>query len=351
MKKKSLGIEEISESIELYDAKPKKVCVMFVYFVFSIIVVILIASSFIGIEQYTKVQGQIDNINEEITIVTSKAGVIEKVNVKNGQCVKKGDIIISLENDNTKNDYKYYKDKLDNINDKKAMLYTYIMFLKGNKLQWENYTGNKYYHEFTSRKKILEKQCKNLQDDEKCIIIETEISKLYLEKQDYENQYSEIKNILDKEESEIEKLNITSPVDGKIVLDDMVFENNVVSEGQNISTITVKNKKNYSINAYVEETDIVNLKKGMKIKFALCAYPTKKYGYIEGKISSISDKAISSEMDGKKYYLLEIEVSNLHEFNKNKDVEVKSGMSGTVKILTSKKKLIRIALEKLNVIE
>lgn len=343
-----LGIEEISESIELYDSKPKKVCEIFIYFVFFTLVIILIISCFVGMEQYIKVQGKIDNCNEEVALINYENGIIEKIHVENGQYIKKGDIIYTLKKDKEVQNYDYYKNKLEDINEKKSMLYMYLMYLKGKITDWEAYSDNNYYHEFTSRKKLIDGQCQSISDDEKNTFIEAEITKVYSEKEEYESQYSELQKCLDESQNEINKLEVIALADGKIEIDTSVFEGNVVTAGQQVGTIVSKKQDNFVIQAYVDETDVVNMKKNMKIKFDMNAYPAKEYSYIEGKIRNISDKAITSEIDGRNYFIIDIEVTDMKKLEENKDVDIKSGMTGTVKVLTAEKRFINILLEKLN---
>ena len=343
-----MDISEITESMELYDNKPKKVCEYFVYFVFSIFLIILVASCFIEMEQYVKVQGKIECMNEEITIVNSLYGKIAKQKVENGQYVNKGDIIFLFEQDDALCDYNYYKKKLEDINEKKSMTYMYLMYLKGNKLDWDKYSGNKYYHDLDSRKKLMESQCNSMDDMSKNTFIKSEITKVYLEKEECENQYIEIKKCLDESEGAMEKLEVRAPKSGRIELNNSIFEGNTINVGQEIAIIGSKNKEKYTIEGYVDEKDVVNLKKKMDVKFDMKAYPAKEYEYIEGVVNSISDKAIISEIDGNNYYLIKVDVIDMGELKNDKQVEIKSGMTGIVKVLTSKKKLIRLLMEKLN---
>lgn len=339
-----LGIDEVSESMELYNSKPRRVCTMFLYYIFFVMVVALIISCFVGIEQYEKVQGKINNTSDEVVVINSEIGIIEQLNVKNGQEVLKGETLYKLKNDE-ENSLDYYTKKIDDINQKKAMIEGYLMYIEGKIVNLDGYLSNKYYNEYNAAKTIFDNQVTNLQEVDKQSFIQTEIKQTYADKQALEDEYNEIENTIKVAENSKKKLEVITPTTGKVRLDKAVFEGNVLNVGQEVASIEVEKQNQYTIMAYVSENEVVNMKKGMNIKFHMNAYPVKEYGHIDGKIVSISNKPIVNEVDSMNYYLIEIEITDLNEFKDNNKIDIKSGMTGTVNVITGKKKFIRIILE------
>ncbi len=77
----------------------------------------------------------------------------------------------------------------------------------------------------------------------------------------------------------ISKADIKSPIDGKVVLSNVV-KGQVVSPGMEIATIA--DTSHIYIRANIEETDILKIRPGQKVDIEIDAYPRKAFtGYVE----------------------------------------------------------------------
>ena len=105
--------------------------------------------------------------------------------------------------------------------------------------------------------------------------------------------------------------------------------------------IPIENK--YKINIYVEEKDIIKIKKGNSINYHLNFPDEKKNISLKGKVEIISKDAITKE-DGNKYYLV---VGNIESKNVEK-LNLKKGMTLESSIIYTKKRIIDYILENLS---
>lgn len=348
MNNEELDISDITESMELYNSKPKKVCEIFIWFVSFVFILFFIVSFFFSIEHYVNIQGEMINDNAQVIITNSETGKVSNVLLKTGDKVYKDETIYTLNNEEEQNNYNYYKNKLNEIVAKTLMLETYLQCLNNQNVQWD--INNKYFNEYDSRKKLLDNQCALLNENEKNTLIETEKSKLYSEKSCCEDEKREIEKQLLEAENMLKRLEIKAPNSGILELQENIVQGITLEEGQEVGIITDNSEKNYIINAYVDESDVVKIKENMKVKVELNAYDSNEFDYIEGAVKSISNKAISSDIDNCKYYHIKIDLNNSHILNNNKRIEIKDGMSVTAKIIVEKRKLINIMLNKLNII-
>lgn len=122
-----------------------------------------------------------------------------------------------------------------------------------------------------------------------------------------------------------------------------------LSSSTEVMTIIPENNSKYKANIYVNNKDIGKLREGMNIKFNIYALPQSEYGYLKGKITSISKdyKVDSSSNSG--YYLVEAKLDNkiLYNSQGNKGV-LKVGMTCQAQMITEKKRILTYVLEKIN---
>lgn len=351
MKARILNMEELSDSIELYESKPKKICSLFVYFVLIILVVGFVWSYYSKVEVTIKSLGIIKNKEEKTVFTSQQSGVIEKCFVKTGDKVKVGDNLYSIATKDIDNQVKDYECQLEDANAKKSIINMYIMYLEGKITEWEIYKDNKFYRDYNAKKLLIDSKCIGLDEATISTIKQADIAAMYEEKNIYEEKYAEIKSIIENLELQKEKSIVTSNLEGIISIDDNIVEGYSLQEGQEVLSITPEAKESYTIESYLMDTDIGKVKKGMNVKFDLNAYSAKEYGYVTGVIEDVADESIQSEVDGQSYYLLKIKVNNYELKNDNNcTAEIKNGMKGTIQIITSKERVLKLLLKKMKLL-
>jgi len=156
MKPIILNINEMSESIEAYEAKPKKAVIYTIYTIFALLVVALVWAYFFKVEINVDSDGIIKNDDEVVSVSTSVTGKISKCNVKDGQQVKKGDTLFTIDIENLDEVLADIKEKKDKASDKIKILTAYEKCIEGDDSEFDRLTDNPFYDEYKDRKNLLD---------------------------------------------------------------------------------------------------------------------------------------------------------------------------------------------------
>ncbi|WP_278683301.1 HlyD family efflux transporter periplasmic adaptor subunit [Paraclostridium bifermentans] len=142
------NLNEISDGRELLETRPNRFTSIFIYILIAILVSFLLWAWFSTKEVVINVPGIVTSNDDTYAISTMLTGAVKSVNIKNGQYVKTGDVLFTL---NTKNDKtqldgleKQEKDLSSNIIDLNSL----IKAINGDSSFLSN--ENKYYSEYSS---------------------------------------------------------------------------------------------------------------------------------------------------------------------------------------------------------
>lgn len=148
-------------------------------------------------------------------------------------------------------------------------------------------------------------------------------------------------------EESLEKCVIKSPVNGKIntLLD---LQPGLVLQPGTIVANVIPNSSNYKIDLMIPTKDIANINTDKKIKYSFEALPYREYGFLEGKIESISPDSKTDSKTGISFFTGEGSLnSNVLHSNKGEESYIKPGMICEAKIITRNEKMIYYLLEKI----
>ena len=159
------------------------------------------------------------------------------------------------------------------------------------------------------------------------------------------SKLSEIDAKLDEIDVNLEKYRlskeyqqITAPVNGYVNTVNVNTVGDTVTSAQEMVTIVPADAKLEMV-CYVQNMDISDVKVGMETEIKLESYPYNKYGTVKGTVSYISPSSFISEQLGS-VYLVKIQITDKHE-----DIEIISGLSGSVEIKTDKRTVMDYFLE------
>ena len=110
MKFKIDNIENLSDSRQVMESKPNKFIMIFIYILIAVIATFLTWAWFSEKEIIVKVQGIVRPDNEIHSISNILQGEVKSVKMKNGEDIKKGDILFEI-------DSSELQDKKNQIND------------------------------------------------------------------------------------------------------------------------------------------------------------------------------------------------------------------------------------------
>ncbi len=189
--------------------------------------------------------------------------------------------------------------------------------------------------------KLVVKQAENDYIQAETNVLKAQIS--YSEQ--INSQISEITGKLKQAEFELEKYNlsienqkITAPVNGYI---NTISVNNIgdtVTAAQQVITLVPADIPVEMV-CYIKNMDIADIKTGMEAEIKLEAYPYNKYGTVKGTVKYISPSSFNTEKMGS-VYLVKLDVENT-----NPDINVMSGLSGTVEVKLDRRSVMSYFLE------
>ena len=121
----------------------------------------------------------------------------------------------------------------------------------------------------------------------------------------------------------------------------------VLQPGTAIADV-VPNSNNFKVDLMIPTKDIANISEDSNIKYSFESLPYREYGFLEGKVESISpDSNVNSET-GVSYFVGEgsLNSSALHS-NKGEKSFIKPGMVCEAKIITRSEKMLYYLLEQI----
>ena len=323
---------------------------------------IIVLTSFLGIgwlaiaktDEIIIVPGKIIPIGKVKEIKMPMSGVIEKIEIKEGDLVDENQVLMRIESDinsnissTLENSIKIKKQQIESLNSQ---------ILKTQEIYYENKNILKekidIYQNINDRYQILldEGAVSELNFLDQYTKLQSLKSDLLQYEMDWttksksqEVQMQELKNSLNELQGELEENNlnlgkksINSPVDGYI------FDLKPIAIGYSaqMTETIVKIVPMGDLIAYLEipSSDIGFVKEGMDVEISIDSYPATDFGVIEGTITSIGTDALEpdpSEQRNQFVYPARIELkSQKLKLKRGKNLDLKVGMSlqGNIKL-------------------
>ena len=151
---------------------------------------------------------------------------------------------------------------------------------------------------------------------------------------------------------DIQNAIVTANINGIVNVINDIYPGDFLSSGEEILTIIPENNTAYTMQVYVSNKDIGELKVGDTVKYNFAALPSKEYGEMRGTITSISEDALSNQSSGQSYYIVEATVPDTKLFSHDgKQGDIKVGMICEANIITKQKSIIRFLLEKIDLLD
>lgn len=175
------------------------------------------------------------------------------------------------------------------------------------------------------------------------------LTDLLSQKNQIETGLDELRSQIKQTEEQINAGNITASRDGIVNVSQEISTGDVVTAGDMIGTVIPAGSNEFKVQIYVDNTSIGNLKEGDDIKYSIMSLPSNEYGYVNGKVLSISKDTLVMEGNNSGYYLVTgtIDAERLRDHNGNEG-DIVIGMQVEAKIVTEKKRIISYVLEKMN---
>lgn len=285
--------------------------------------------------------GNISPQNSIVTIKSTISGVVSKINYSDGDYVKAGDLLVSLETENIDAQINKLEDSINRLKVEAAIKNIYLEDVN-KQVNVADY-DDKYSDLINNI--ILENKLKLLEleryNGETANIIKLQyitelsgkIAQIDGEIEGYENELKALK-------LQLENYQIKSPINGYISGMTVNSTGQMVTQADVLLQI-VPTDKPLVFEGYIQDKDIANIKIGDVAKIKISAYSYSDYGDIDGRVTYISKSSYQIEGMGN-VYKIEVEIDS-EGFNE--EIKLMAGMSGAVEIDVGKRSVLDYFLE------
>lgn len=331
------------------------------------------------LDEVTTGQGKVIPSSEVQVIQNLEGGIIKNIFVKEGEIVKKNQILMQIDNTRYMSSFSEAEKKIDvlkleiiRINAEianKELVYPEDMIKKyPNLIQDQQSLYDSKMRELKQMQISLDLAVKEL-DMTKPLLKNGSVSEVEVLRLD--RTVNDIKGTIDKFKSEeLDKLNkargdmsalieankadedrltrttVRSPVYGVVKQIKTTTIGGVVQPGNDIIEI-VPLDDSLLIEAKIRPSDIGFIHPKQKAMVKITAYDFSIYGGLEGEVEQISADTIIDETDNKKesYYVIRVRTYKNHLGPSDKPLPIIPGMLATVDILTGKKSVLEYLLK------
>lgn len=285
--------------------------------------------------------GNISPQNSIVTIKSTISGVVSKINYSDGDYVKAGDLLVTLETENIDAQINKLEDSINRLKVEAAIKNIYLEDVN-KQVNVADY-DDKYSDLINNI--ILENKLKLLEleryNGETANIIKLQyitelsgkIAQIDGEIEGYENELKALK-------LQLENYQIKSPINGCISGMAVNSTGQMVTQADVLLQIVPADKP-LVFEGYIQDKDIANIKIGDVAKIKISAYSYSDYGDIDGRVTYISKSSYQIEGMGN-VYKIEVEIDS-EGFNE--EIKLMSGMSGNVEIDVGKRSVLDYFLE------
>lgn len=131
---------------------------------------------------------------------------------------------------------------------------------------------------------------------------------------------------------------VTAPISGQVSFFNLLSEDQYVASG--IELLTVVPPENNIIGmVQIPVQGAGKVKNGQKVKLNLLNYPAQEFGYVEGKVKTVS-LLPDIQYDNSSSYFVEVELTDSLRTSYNNTLEFTPNMQGTAEIITEKQKIM-----------
>jgi hemolysin D len=356
-------LEFLPAVLELQESPPSPVGRTIIFIIIGLFSAALLWSVLGHIDIVAVAQGKIIPSDYSKVIQPLESGIIKKIHVRDGQHVKKGDVLIELDTATTGADRERYSNEylsaLTEVARLQALIADQDSFIppKGANPRFVEIQRDRLRDQL-SEYRSLQNQAqayKSLYDKQlvsRMQYLEAERARAQ-KAQEYAAELSEAKtraHSLSQEYSKAEtrasQQTLTAPIDGIVQQLAVHTVGGVVTPAQQLMVIAPREGL-LEVEAWVDNKDIGFVNPEQEAEIKIEAFPFTRYGTIAGKILTLSKDAVPIEKVGHMYAArVSMNRSTIHVEN-NKEVNLSPGMNVSVEIKTGQRRLIEYFLSPL----
>lgn len=356
-------LEFLPAVLEIQESPPSPVGRTIIFIIIGLFSAALLWSVLGHIDIVAVAQGKIIPSDYSKVIQPLESGIIKKIHVRDGQHVKKDDVLIELDATTTGADRERFSNEylsaLTEVARLQALIVDQDSFIppKGANPTFVNIQRNRLRDQLSEYRAL-----QNQAEAYKTLYDKQLVSRMqYLEAdraraqkaQEHAAEYSEAKTRahslsqeLAKAENRTSQQTLTAPIDGVVQQLAVHTVGGVVTPAQQLMVIAPR-EGDLEVEAWIENKDIgfVNAEQIAEVKIE--AFPFTRYGAIDGKVLTLSKDAVPIEKVGLVYTARINLAKSTIRIENNKEVYLSPGMNVTVEIKTGQRRLIEYFLSPL----
>ena len=366
--------EWIENSIETYIYQHTTKSQVIYWVVLLAITATLVTLPFIYVDISVQGSGVVRPIAEKAEITSSVTEIVDSVFVREGEQVKKGDVILRFKTANS--DYKISY-QISRLNDCSAQLMDLAYLAKGEKPNtFSSPVRQQEYIYFIRKKQELETALAQAEKEymrnktlfEKKVISEEEYDGYYFklqnqrnelaslmqsqlstwqaDKNTYQNTYNEMNSSLKQEVKDKDLYIVRSPVAGTVDQFSGVYRGSSIQAGQTLAVISPDST--LCLEVYVTPRNIGFMSVGMPVKMQVESFNYNEWGTIPGKVKEISSDFLT-DSQGNSFYKVKCEIERDYLQLKNGRVgKLKKGMTVSAHFMVSRRSLFDLLYQKMD---
>jgi adhesin transport system membrane fusion protein len=153
------------------------------------------------------------------------------------------------------------------------------------------------------------------------------------------SEKAELQSTLRRESSEVDRLQVRSPVNGIVKSFSVKVLGGIVAPGSVVAEVVPVGEKLMAFTR-VEPKDIGHVAKGQKVELKIQAYDYARYGTVTGRVESISAGTFQDEKTGEPYYKVSVNLNQDYAGRQKNNNLLVPGMTLTADILTDRTSLL-----------
>lgn len=308
---------------------------------FIFLITVVIWASLSEVDVVVTANGTVLPEGNVSNVLTTESGIITKVNVSNGQYVKKGEVLALQQINEAETDMEGIRVEIDRLEEENAL---YQRFLEGGSPDDINISD--YNEEIRADMEYIIRQEKyyiksydDISDENRLADIKEQHEISIMGKiVDNNNTLRQLYISEKKNETSLARGSIKAETDGYVTgLGDNI-EGKLTGSGNVIMSIVPDNTP-MEVQCYVGNSDIAGVHQGQEVIIKLNAYPYSDYGTLKGKITYISADTVQSD-SMRNMYMMKVSVENYNE-----SIELMSGMTASVEVKIRKRSVLDYFLE------
>lgn len=343
MKGKILEFKDLSSSREMIEHKIPKFMLWFFYFILITLMFLLIWSYLGKKEIVVQASGAVSTENVQIAVPLT-SNIISEVNFKEGDHVKKGDLVVSLDTNSYKYDINNYVKALEGYNNDLTLQELYLESINKevNQFSLTSFDEVTKYYEVEEFLSLLEAK------DDPTKFKNEKLSEITLSIKQTNSTITQYENEISKLNGELKKLEYYANFDGVIHFTTNISSGSSVQAGYELFRIYEEAiDKSLDVELLIPNKDIALVHVNQVVRVEIPALSTREYGYASARVISIESDSRYDQNSGQSYYVVKARLEENFLKNNNEKEDIIIGMQIAGRLVVDEQRYLFWGIEKL----